>query len=88
VLAPLAGRVIVNRAGLDGNWDFDLDYAPDQSSQPGAPAPSASDAPSLFPAMQEQLGLKLESGRAPVPVVSSRAGRAHPKTDMERPLSR
>jgi len=67
VLSSLAGRVVVNRTGLEGNWDLDLEFAPDAVT--GSPAPSATDAPSLFTALQEQLGLKLESGRAPVPVV-------------------
>jgi uncharacterized protein (TIGR03435 family) len=65
-LAPLVGRVIVDRTGLEGNWDLDLEFALDQ---PGAAAAQASDAPSLFTALQEQLGLKLDSGRTAVPVV-------------------
>ena len=65
VLSSLAGRVVVDRSGLTGNWDLDLEFAPDPA--PGAPA--TSDAPSLFTAIQEQLGLKLEPGRAPVPVI-------------------
>ena len=65
VLSSLAGRVVVDRTGLTGNWDLDLEFAPD----PAPGAPPATDAPSLFTALQEQLGLKLETGRAPVPVV-------------------
>ena len=67
VLSSLAGRVVVDRSGLSGNWDLELEFAPEPP--PGAPAPPPSDAPSLFTALQEQLGLKLEAGRAPVPVV-------------------
>ena len=67
VLSSLAGRVVVNRTGLSGNWDLALEFAPEAAQV--APAPPATDAPSLFTALQEQLGLKLEAGRAPVPVV-------------------
>ena len=66
VLSSTVGRVVVDRTELTGNWDLDLVYAPDQGGAAGAPA---DDAPSLFTALQEQLGLKLESGRASVPVV-------------------
>lgn len=69
-LSPIAGRSIVDRTGLTGNYDLDLTWAPDQQGQPpdtpaAAPRP-ASDSPSLFTAMQEQLGLKLDAQRAPV----------------------
>jgi uncharacterized protein (TIGR03435 family) len=55
----LAGRVkrpVTNRTELNGNYDLTLDYEPDM----GAP----SEKPSLFTALQEQLGLKLESKKA------------------------
>jgi uncharacterized protein (TIGR03435 family) len=52
--------VIVDRTALDGSFDFDLDWSPDQSSP---------DKPSIFSAVQEQLGLKLESTKAPVDVL-------------------
>jgi uncharacterized protein (TIGR03435 family) len=72
-LAPMAGRPIVDRSGLTGAFDIDLTWAPDQqpfdSAQgrgaPGtAPVPDG-DRPSLVTAVQEQLGLKLESQRLP-----------------------
>jgi uncharacterized protein (TIGR03435 family) len=53
-------RLIVNRTGLDGAFDVDLEWSPDQT---------ATDKPSIFTAVQEQLGLKLESDRGPVDVV-------------------
>ena len=67
VLSNLVGRVIVNRSGLEGNWDLDLEFAPDLASDSIG---SATDRPSIFAALTEQLGLKLEAGRAPVPVVA------------------
>jgi uncharacterized protein (TIGR03435 family) len=52
-------RVVVDRTGLKGSFDVDLDWASDPSS----------DKPSIFTAVQEQLGLKLEFERNPVDVV-------------------
>jgi uncharacterized protein (TIGR03435 family) len=70
------GRIVVDKTGLQGYYDFTLNFAPE--SVPGAPAAPAADvtAPSLFTAMQEQLGLRLEPGREPVQVlVIDRAAR-------------
>lgn len=60
-LSQSVGRAVVDRTGLSGNWAFDLTYAPE-------PSPD-SDAPSLFTAIQEQLGLKLEPTKGPVDVL-------------------
>jgi uncharacterized protein (TIGR03435 family) len=56
-----AGRPVLDKTGLPGSYELTLDWAPDT-------APAANDAalPSLFTALQEQLGLKLESTKAPV----------------------
>jgi uncharacterized protein (TIGR03435 family) len=68
-LMGVVGRTIVDETGLSGTYDLELTFAPD-ANQP------ASDAPSLFTALQEQLGLKLDPGRAPLPVlVIDRASR-------------
>ncbi|HEY2472179.1 MAG TPA: TIGR03435 family protein [Terracidiphilus sp.] len=58
-------RVVRNRTGLAGDYDFKLDWSPDFGS--GAPA-DATD-PGLFTALQEQLGLKLEPQKGAVNVV-------------------
>src|SRR5476649_164289 len=76
-LGMFTGRVVVDRTGLTGNYDFNLTWTPDQMPQrpPGAPADQPvqfngvaidPNGPSLFTAVQEQLGLKLDSARGPV----------------------
>jgi uncharacterized protein (TIGR03435 family) len=73
-LSQFAERLVVDRTGLAGNFEIDLKWTPDRMPQgpppPGAPPPSIDpNGPSLFTALQEQLGLKLESERAPVEVL-------------------
>ena len=74
LVGPIVGRIVINRTGLEGDWDLDLEFAPEGPNpaagvQPVAPPGAPSDLPSVFTAIQEQLGLKLESTRAPVEVV-------------------
>jgi uncharacterized protein (TIGR03435 family) len=69
ILSQTAGRSVFNKTGLTGSFDIELTYAPD-SQLPGATADGAAttidpNAPSLFTALQEQLGLKLESTQEP-----------------------
>jgi len=61
-LSSTMGRVIVNKTGLEGGYDFTLEYAPE-----GADASDTR--PSIFAALEEQLGLKLEPARGPVDVI-------------------
>ena len=63
VIGPQVDRPVVDRTGLEGGFDFDLDFAP------LGPAAAATDAPSIFTALDEQLGLRLEPGRGPVDVL-------------------
>lgn len=71
-LAQFAQRMVVDRTGLTGNFDIDLRWTPDSLSAgpppPGAPPMPSIDpnGPSLFTALQEQPGLKLESERTSV----------------------
>jgi uncharacterized protein (TIGR03435 family) len=67
-LAPMTGRFVIDRTGLTGSYDLDLKWTPDQALA-GAAAGAATDGTSLFAALQEQLGLKLEAQRAPVEVL-------------------
>src|SRR6186713_825685 len=61
-LGSRAGRIIIDRTGLDAYYELSLTY----DARREASATDATDAPSLFTALREQLGLRLESGRAPV----------------------
>jgi uncharacterized protein (TIGR03435 family) len=68
-LQAMTGRPVVDRTGLTGAFDFDLQWTSGPLSTPGGNAASPDDGPSIFVALQEQLGLRLESGRAPFEVV-------------------
>jgi uncharacterized protein (TIGR03435 family) len=62
-LSKITGRVVVDKTNLADRYDFKLEWAADD-------APTADNsAPSLFTAVQEQLGLKLEPAKEPVPVL-------------------
>jgi uncharacterized protein (TIGR03435 family) len=63
-LSTLVNRVVVNRTGLTNMFDLDLDWTPDSGRSFGNP-----DAPGLFTALGEQLGLRLDSSRGPADVV-------------------
>lgn len=63
------GRPVVDQTGLAGEFDIDLSYSPDLGTADSQTAPPANTAPSLFTALEEQLGLELESARGPVNVV-------------------
>jgi uncharacterized protein (TIGR03435 family) len=64
-------RPVVNKTGLAGKFDFDLEWAPDETQFGGDVPVASADAPSapLFTAIQEQLGLKLEATRGPVQAI-------------------
>jgi uncharacterized protein (TIGR03435 family) len=73
-LTGFTQRMVVDRTGLGGPFDFDLTYAP-ATRGPSTPLAAAGgrapsdDRPSIFTAVQEQLGLKLEAATAPVEVL-------------------
>ena len=72
-LSPMVGRVVLDKTGLTGNYTYELTYSPEQlGGQPllngGVPAGDPS-SPSIFTALQEQLGLKLDSDKGPVEVL-------------------
>ena len=59
-LSTHVGRTVIDKTGLKGNFNFKITFAPDLSDNEG---------PSIFTALEEQLGLKLEAGRGSVEVV-------------------
>jgi uncharacterized protein (TIGR03435 family) len=60
-------RAVIDSTGLTGTWDIDLTFSPDGFA---APATTPQDSgPSLFTALQEQLGLRLEPSTGPVQVL-------------------
>ena len=71
-------RIVINKTGLPGKFDFHLEFAPDESTpllssalrqraeQKGEPVAAASDPAgglSIFTAIQQQLGLKLDGSK-------------------------
>ncbi len=81
VLSRQLGRVVVNKTGLKGNYDFSLKWSPDENEgrmfggagaapdgRPGPP-PAEAAGPSIYSALQEQLGLKLETVKGPVDTI-------------------
>ncbi|MGD0443363.1 MAG: TIGR03435 family protein [Edaphobacter sp.] len=61
-------RPVVDKTGLTAHYDFDLEWAPDETQFGGDVPKASADAPSppLFSAVQEQLGLKLVATKGPV----------------------
>jgi uncharacterized protein (TIGR03435 family) len=79
-LSPSVNRVVLDRTGLIGNFDLDLQWTPDVPQAPPGGRPPGEppllngqivdpNGPSIFTALQEQLGLKLESTKGPVDVL-------------------
>jgi bla regulator protein blaR1 len=64
-LAIFAGRHVVDRTGLPGQFDYTLQWTPDLEPSPEADTSGSS----MFTALQEQLGLQLRATRGPVQVV-------------------
>ena len=72
-LSGQLGRMVIDQTGLSGAFDLTLDWTPQQplagSPAADASAPTASNLPSIFTAVQEQLGLKLVPQTGPVSVL-------------------
>ncbi len=78
MLANLTGKPVVDETGLKGSYDFTLDYAPETAEgfiaappPPGGgdgrgPAPSESTGLSIYAAIQQELGLRLEAKKVPL----------------------
>jgi len=77
-LGQQLGRSITDKTGLAGEFDFNLEWTPEPGQGPsfGGPTPppdaippSGGSGPTIFTALQEQLGLKLESDKGPVEII-------------------
>ncbi len=73
-LSPYVNRVVRDRTGMAGNFDLDLAWTPAPGEYAGLGpfdhnAPAAAEATSIFTALQEQLGLRLEATTGPVDVI-------------------
>ena len=72
--SPAAGRVVLDRTGIAGEFNINLEYVPGEAfiatmaQATGAP-PNVASGPSLSRALEEQLGLRLEAIRAPMEVL-------------------
>jgi len=72
-LSRILKRPVIDRTGLTGNFDAQLTFNPELLAQspipPGVVPRVDANAPSIFVAVQEQLGLRLEPARGPVEVL-------------------
>ena len=77
MLTQLLGRVVVDKTGLAGAYEFDLSWAPESYESMGvgrmpplmAESGPGGDGPSLLTALRQQLGLRMESKKTPLAVV-------------------
>jgi len=65
VLSSRMGRSVVDKTGVSGAYDVQMEFAPDPFGPGGAPAGSDLGGPSSSTALQEQLGLRLETSKGP-----------------------
>lgn len=63
------GRVVIDKTGITGKYDIRLKWTPDTGTVSPTPNSDAAPPPSIFTAIQEQLGLKLEPSKGPVRVL-------------------
>jgi len=72
-MSLFVNRTVLDKTGLKGVFDVKLSWTPDEGQRPGQESPDAptpdSNGPSIFTALQEQAGLKLESKKGPVEVL-------------------
>jgi uncharacterized protein (TIGR03435 family) len=77
-LAQQLGRTVIDKTGLQGDYDFTLEFTPEPGhgggpfggpTPPDAVPAAGSSGPTIFTAVQEQLGLRLESQKGPVEII-------------------
>jgi uncharacterized protein (TIGR03435 family) len=78
LLSDNVGRTVIDKTGFIGMFNFQLNFAPGDAvgNSPGpVPAgdpeklPASADLPTIFSALQEQLGLRLRSAKGPIQVL-------------------
>jgi len=70
VLSGMLGKPVVDKTGLTGTYDAKLQWAPDDAAGPSQTSGTPPDSgPSIFTALQEQLGLKLEPSKEPMDTI-------------------
>ena len=67
-IARSLGRAVIDKTGPAGTYDLHLQWT--DAPLNNAPTPETSDGPSIFTAVTEQLGQKLESAKEPVEVIA------------------
>jgi len=78
ILADVLGKPVEDATGIAGSFDFAMEWTPDPVSEvalrkgsgPQEPPPGEQTGPSIFTALQEQLGLKLETKKLPVEAIA------------------
>jgi uncharacterized protein (TIGR03435 family) len=68
-LSNIVGRPVVDKTGLTEKYDYVLEWTPDVAAAESADSVPANSGPTIFTAVQEQLGLKLESSKGPVDTI-------------------
>ena len=63
------GRVVIDKTGMEGRYDMALKWTPETGAEGGGAGAGPDAGPSIFTAIQEQAGLKLESAKGPVKVL-------------------
>lgn len=72
LLAGITGQQVVDETGIEGGFDFTLEWSPDETQKNGPPLDGdavGASGPSIYSALQEQLGLKLEGRKGPVEIL-------------------
>jgi uncharacterized protein (TIGR03435 family) len=73
-LSRMAGRPVLDKTGINGQFVFYLEWTseaslPGSASTPDGPSPPADSGPSIFAALQQKFGLRLEASRAPIEIL-------------------
>ena len=68
-LAMVLNRPVLDRTGLAGNFDWDLEYGADPDADPNSRFGPYRTGPEIFSAIQEQAGLRLQASKEKVDII-------------------